>query len=151
MTGLPDQSGNVSGQVSLSQASDDRQAFVAFILNASSNDQSPEYKELRWFLTRCFVDCDTDFDGLIGPPDFDKLVERAGALPRKWGFAPTTAELFANDAAKIAFRTKIFKEIDTSGVGTFALDEWVTWCLAHISIKANYINYATAETKMNTS
>lgn len=151
MTGLPGQSGHVSGQVSLSQASDDRQAFVSFILNASSDDQSPEYKELRGFLTRCFVDCDTDFDGLIGPADFDKLVERAGALPRKWGFAPTTVEMFANDAPKIAFRTKTFKEIDTAGLGSFALDQWLTWGIAHVRMKAQYLSRSAAQTKMSAS
>merc|ERR1719336_820328 len=142
---------DVSSNVSISQASDDRGSFVRFIKNASADEQSPEFRELRQFLTQCFVDCDTDFDGLIGSQDFDKLVERAGAMPRKWGFAPTTAEMFANEASKIAFRAKTFKEIDTSGVGTFALDEWVTWCLTHISLKSQYINYSTAETKMNTN
>jgi len=149
--GATGDSGAPSGQVSISQASDDRGSFVRFIKNAASNDQSPEFKELRQFLTQCFVDCDTDFDGLIGPSDFDKLVERAGAMPRKWGFAPTTQEMFATEASKTAFRNKTFKDIDTSGVGSFALDEWLTWCLVHIRMKSQYINYSTADSKMNTT
>jgi len=140
-----------SGRVSIQEASDERASFVRFIKHAAEDENSPEFADLRHFLTRCFVDCDTDFDGLIGPVDFDKLVERAGALPRKWGFAPTTAEMFSTDEARMAFRKKTFKEIDTSGVGTFALDEWLSWALSHVRVKSKYINYATAETKMSTS
>jgi len=142
-----------TGIVSIQQASDDRGSCVRFIKNAAEDydGSTPEFAELRGFLTRCFVDCDTDFDGLIGMNDFDKLVERAGALPRKWGFAPTTQEMFATEESKKAFRSKIFKEIDSAGVGTFALDEWLNWCLKHIRTKAQYINYSTAETKMNTN
>mmetsp|Transcript_26835 Transcript_26835/g.73795 ORF Transcript_26835/g.73795 Transcript_26835/m.73795 type:complete len:612 (-) Transcript_26835:174-2009(-) len=155
MTGLPAGPaavpGAVAGRVSLSEASDDRGSFVRFIKNAAADDQSPEFKELRQFLIRCFVDCDTDFDGLIGPADFDKLVERAGALPRKWGFAPTTQEMFANDAPKLAFRKKTFKEVDTAGLGSFAIDQWLDWSLKHIRVKAQLLSYANADTKRSTS
>merc|ERR1711972_595525 len=82
--------------ITVSHASNDRATFVKFIKKATASKESAEYQELRHFLMDCFVECDTDFDGLIKTDTFDDMVERAGTLPRKWGFAPTTTEMFTS-------------------------------------------------------
>jgi len=97
------------------------------------------------------VECDLDFDGLIREVDFDNLVERAGALPRKWGFAPTTLEMFKSEGEKVAFRQKIFKEINKSDNGTIHFDEWLDWSYDHICGKAKLLNDKDAQSKMESS
>merc|ERR1719197_1550837 len=73
--------------ITVAHATENRGTFVKFIKKATASKESAEYAELRHYLMDCFVECDTDFDGLIKDDTFDDMVERAGALPRKWGFA----------------------------------------------------------------
>jgi len=137
--------------ITVSHASEDRATFVKFILKATANKQTAEYQELRHFLMDCFVECDTDFDGLVKLDTFDDMVERAGALPRKWGFAPTTAEMFQSAEKQTAFRLKTFKEINKSGSGAIPFDEWLDWSYDHVCMKGKLLKLEYAETKMATS
>merc|ERR1712217_703679 len=92
-----------------------------------------------------------DFDGLVKVDTFDDMVERAGALPRKWGFAPTTSEMFKSPEKQKAFREKIFKEINVSGTGAIPFDEWLDWSYSHVCKKGDELSLQYAETKMATS
>jgi len=139
------------GNVSLEHAKDDRASFVLFIKKAVDDHESPEFVELRRFLMDCFVDVDRDFDGMATREDFDTLVEKAGNLPRKWGFAPTTEEMFATEEAKKSWRDQAFKEVNKSGTGTIPIDEWVNWCLEHIVLKAKLLSTQYATSKMKTN
>ena len=94
--------------ITVAHATENRATFVKFIKKATATKDSAEYAELRHYLMDCFVECDTDFDGLIKADTFDDMVERAGALPRKWGFAPTTSEMFSSEDQQAAYRLKIF-------------------------------------------
>lgn len=134
----------------IDRASDTRKDFVTFILKATKSKSSPEYGELYHFLLACFTEADTDFDGRVGADEFDIMVERAGALPRRWGFAPTSAELFSTAQERIEFRQKTFKEMNTSGTGYVAFDEWLAWSYEHICGKAKLLDMDKADSKMNT-
>lgn len=142
--------GGGSGSISIDRASDTRKDFVRFIKAATKSKDSPEYAELYHFLLSCFSEADTDFDGRVGPNDFDVMVERAGALPRKWGFAPTSAELFATAQERNDFRQKEFKKMNTSGSGYIAFDEWLVWCYSHICEKAKLLESQKVDSTMNT-
>merc|ERR1711933_354004 len=137
--------------ITVSHASEDRATFVKFIKKATASKQTAEFHELRHFLMDCFVECDTDFDGLIKEDTFDDMVERAGTLPRKWGFAPTTTEMFPTPEKQKAFRLKTFKEINKSGTGSIPFDEWFDWSYTHICGKGKELKLEYAETKMATS
>lgn len=126
--------------------------FIKFVKAAAASKESPEYEELHYYLMECFIECDLDFDGLIRLEDFDNLVERAGSLPRKWGFAPTTLEMFKGGAAEQEkFRTKLFKEVNKSGSGAVHFDEWLEWSYTHIVEKAKSLNEKDAVSKMETN
>jgi len=142
--------GNHRG-ISAELANSNKEMFIRFVKNAAASKASPEYEELHYYLMECFVECDLDFDGLIREVDFDNLVERAGALPRKWGFAPTTLEMFKSEGEKVAFRQKIFKEINKSDNGTIHFDEWLDWSYDHICGKAKLLNDKDAQSKMESS
>merc|ERR1719146_90510 len=137
--------------ITVAHATENRGTFVKFIKKATASKESAEYAELRYYLMDCFVECDTDFDGLIKDDTFDDMVERAGALPRKWGFAPTTAEMFSSAEQQAAFRKKVFKEINKSGTGKIPFDEWMDWSYSHICRKGQELQVQYAETKMTTS
>merc|ERR1711937_160257 len=134
--------------ISAELANNDKEMFIKFIKAAAASKKSPEYEELHHFLLQCFQECDLDFDGLIKAEDFDNLVERAGSLPRKWGFAPTTLEMFKTPEQRITFRTKIFKDINKAKTGTIFFDEWMDWCYDHVCQKACLLNEAEAKSKM---
>jgi len=140
-----------SSKLSIQHASDSREDFVEFIKNATRSKATHEFGELYHFLLTCFIECDKDFDGRISHEDFDEMVERAGALPRKWGFAPTSAEQFPDKAQRQMFRNAQFKDINTSGTGYVAFDEWFSWAYAHICEKTKLLDITQARSKMHTS
>merc|ERR1719277_1824617 len=92
----------------LKAAASDEDAFVKFVRGLAAGKNTPEYKEFYYFLLNCFSEADSDFDGLVGPERFDYMIERAACLPRKFGFAPTEAESFANPQQRQAFRAESF-------------------------------------------
>lgn len=120
----------------LNAAFHDENAFIQFVLNATVGTQTQEYKELYQFLLDVFLEADTDFDGLVGHERFDYMIERAAMLPRKFGLAPSETETYPTAEARRAAREAEFRAIDTSGDGQIAFDEWLAWCIKHISGKA---------------
>merc|ERR1712050_139873 len=107
-----------------------------FVRNAAVSKATDEYRELYHFLLQCFLEADTDFDGLVGPDRFDFMIERAAALPRKFGYAPTEAESYPTPEHRRQARVAEFRNINTSGEGAIAFDEWLEWSYNHIRGKA---------------
>jgi Ca2+-binding EF-hand superfamily protein len=113
------------------------EGFKAFLTRACADRTSSPYKELYLFLFECFIDADKDMDGCITFEEFDGLIEIAGAAPRKHGLAPPTDSLYPNPEARIAARTKMFKDMDADGNGTIGLEEWIDFSMKHINGKVN--------------
>jgi len=128
-----------------------KKAFVKFLKAAAKSKRSREYRELYHHLLDCFTQADTDFDGRIGPDDFDLLVEQAAVLPRKWGFAPTSAELYKTAEERREARRREFGKINTSGSGYICFEEWLSWSYGHICTKAASIDVRHDRSKMETS
>merc|ERR1712038_1226888 len=122
----------------LSGSADDvsKEEFLAFIKNAV-NTGSAEYKELYCFLLRTFQAGDKEGYGEVGPAEFDEMIECAAAAPRRFGLAPTTAELFKSDEARLINRMKLFSQMDTTSSGKITFDEWLKFAMEHIRGKVN--------------
>lgn len=112
-----------------------KEEFIAFIKKAVDKS-TPEYRELFYFLLKCFVDADKDRDGAVQPEEFDDMIEIAAAAPRRHGLAPTTSELFKTDEARRAKRKEYMEKMDTNHDGNISLDEWVKYAYDHIVGKA---------------
>ena len=67
--------------------------------------------------------------------EFDSLIEEAAALPREYGYAPSTAQLFDSVEARQASRKKMFNSMDLNSSGVVSLGEWITFALEHIEEK----------------
>merc|ERR1712013_215694 len=80
--------------VSYTDMSKSKTDFVQFAKTAILQPASAEGLEMHKFLTQCFWDADTDYDGLVSYQGFNKMVGEAAAVPRKFGFAPHTRELY---------------------------------------------------------
>merc|ERR1719181_249935 len=72
----------------------DKTAFKQFTKAAIENPNGKERKELYGFLAECFLDADGDRDGLVKESEFDYLIEKAAALPRRFGMAPSWTEMY---------------------------------------------------------
>merc|ERR1712215_422184 len=71
-----------------------KEDFIWFIKRAIKDKKSDSYAELYHCLIKMFVDADTNKDGLVSRASFSKLVDIAASIPRKYGYAPTDAELY---------------------------------------------------------
>ena len=112
-----------------------KEEFIAFIKKAV-NKGTPEYRELYYFLLKCFVDADQDRDGAVKPEEFDAMIEVAAAAPRRFGLAPSSASMFKTDAERLAKRKEYFATMDTNNDGTISFDEWLEYAFNHIVGKA---------------
>lgn len=111
--------------------------FRQFVINAASSMQSLEYKELYHFLQDCFTQADHTMSGRIGPEEFDEMIEVAAAAPRRFGFAPPTAQTYPSAAHRAAAREQMFQQMDYRKQGFIAFDEWLNFCYSHICEKAS--------------
>jgi len=111
---------------------DDKKQMVGFLKKMCASRKSPEYAEFYRFLLNVFQRADRDFDGLVRTEDFDLMVEMAGCIPRKFAFAPTSAEQFASDGERLAYRKAKFAAIDADGSGTITFDEWLNYSYQHV-------------------
>ena len=116
-----------------------KKEFLAFITKAVDK-ATPEYKELYYFLLRCFVKADSDHDGCVTAEEFDSMIEVAAAVPRRHGLAPSTKKLYKNDADRLAKRTEEFKKMDTNDSDTISFDEWLKYAVDHIACKVQLMN-----------
>ena len=108
-----------------------KEEFIAFIKKAV-NKGTPEYRELYYFLLKCFVDADQDRDGAVKPEEFDAMIEIAADAPRRFGLAPSSSAMFKSDAARLAKRKEYFNSMDVNKDGTISFDEWLNYAVTHI-------------------
>ncbi|KAK2164169.1 hypothetical protein LSH36_68g15004 [Paralvinella palmiformis] len=98
---------------------------------------SPEFRELYFFLLKCFVDADRDHDGSVNAAEFDTMIEVAASAPRKYGLAPQSKKMYKNVAERLERRTEQFKEMDLNDNGKISFDEWLSYSVDHIIGKVN--------------
>jgi len=110
----------------------DRDELVAFLRKACASKRSAEYRSLYRFLVKVFRSADRDYDGLVGPEDFDIMVEIAGAIPRRFGLAPTSSEMFSSPAERVTRRNEMFKQINKDGKGMISFNEFLDYTYNHI-------------------
>ena len=77
-----------------------REEFIVWIRQAINDKTSVAYVELYRYLVFCFTKADVTKDGKVDLDGFDKLVEMAAFLPRKYGFAPTSESMFASESVR---------------------------------------------------
>merc|ERR1719242_2188219 len=70
---------------------------------------------------------------------FDNLIEEAAVLPRRYGYAPKTEDMFPNKSARESARVKQFKAMDVEGVGYITLNQWIRFATEHILGKLHHI------------
>ena len=116
-----------------------REEFIVFIRQAMNDRTSGAYEELYQFLVSCFTRADTDLNGKVPLSAFDQLIEEAAALPRKYGYAPTTESLYPTEDARKAGRSEWFSKMDTDKSGYITLDKWVTFANNHIMGKVSQL------------
>lgn len=110
-------------------------AFAPWVRMAVTDKGSSERQELYTFLTDSFMDADADRDGFVNMEEFDFLCEKAAALPRRFGLAPSWQDLYGNVEGRFEARMKLFKTIDTTGRGKIGIDDWVQYAFTHIEEK----------------
>jgi Ca2+-binding EF-hand superfamily protein len=108
-----------------------KQEFIGFIRKAVIKT-NPEYRDLYFFLLKCFADADRDRDGAVNSTEFDAMIEVAAAAPRKHGLAPLSRVMFKNDAQRLAKRTEYFRQMDKNRDNTISFDEWLQYANEHI-------------------
>merc|ERR1712156_1259269 len=112
-----------------------REEFIVWIRLAMNDRESGAYEELYQFLTSCFVRADTDKDGKVTNAHFDNLIEEAAELPRKYGYAPKTEDMYRNDHVRRQARAQQFADMDKDRKGYITLNEWIRFAIDHIAGK----------------
>lgn len=113
----------------------DKQAFMGWVKAAIEKVDSAEHLELYNFLTECFFDADADRDGFVNGSEFDFLIEKAAALPRRFGLAPGWNEQYGDVAARAKARGEMFAKMDEDKSNTIGLEEWIKYAMDHITEK----------------
>jgi len=109
--------------------------FIHFIKEAMASEQSAQAKELHKYLVKCFLDADSDYDGLVTYKGFNKMIAQAAAVPRRFGFAPHTREMYATKEEFEAARTGLYNQL-SGAEGKVTLENWIGWAKPHIVAKA---------------
>lgn len=112
----------------------DKKAFIQWCNDAQNMDGSAR-REFYGFCSLAFGDVDTDKDGFINAEQFDRVLEKVAALPRRYGLAPLSTE---NSAERLARHKKIFDWLDTKdgpARGVLGLDQFMAWTFEHVGGK----------------
>jgi len=112
-----------------------KNAFIGFVNSTVNNPSGPEAAEMHKFLVKCFIDNDSDYDGLVSYKGFNNMIQQAALAPRRFGFAPHTRELYETAEEFEAERTALFNQLDEGGLGRITLESWLQWANAHIRAK----------------
>jgi len=118
----------------------DKGAFKAWV-SAAAKKGSHEEKQMYGWLALSFGDVDIDKDGFIDAHEFDALLEKVAALPRRFGLAPSWREEYNNDkAARTKARQAMFDSIDGDAGhakrGKIAMAQFLQFAHDHIVKKA---------------
>jgi len=108
-----------------------KEEFLDFIKKAV-NRSSPEYRDLYFFLLKCFTDADKDRDGAVKPHEFDAMIETAAAAPRRYGLAPPSDAMYKSEAERLTARTEHYKAMNVKQDGMLTFDEWLNYAVTHI-------------------
>jgi len=109
--------------------------FKRWCKAAIENPMGNEKRELYGFLSECFLDADGDRDGRIGPDEFDFLIEKAAAIPRRFGLAPSWSEAYGDISNRMQARQQMFNAMNVDHTGKIGLEEWIRFSIAHITEK----------------
>ena len=105
---------------------------MVWVRQAMAEKNSIAAQEMYSFLTQCFVRADKQLNGRVNKYNFDALVEEAAVLPRKYGYAPKSSDMYPSDDARKRAREAQFDTIDTDISGYITLEEWIKWATNHI-------------------
>jgi len=105
--------------------------FVSFVSAAAADPTSPQGSELYKYLMKCFIDADTDYDGLVGEKGFNNMVHEAALAPRRFGFAPHTREMYSSLEEFESARSTLYNEL-AGNVGGITFESWYSWSVKHI-------------------
>mmetsp|Transcript_106089 Transcript_106089/g.330912 ORF Transcript_106089/g.330912 Transcript_106089/m.330912 type:complete len:463 (+) Transcript_106089:87-1475(+) len=133
--------------------------FLKFVLGvANGGKDSKEYKQMYNFLLKCFTDADNNFDGRVGYLEFDTLIDAAAFLPRRFGYAPTTPELYSSDFDRVSRRLQVFNSLKPRKAqaldgksGTYdyiSFDVWLQYAITHIKEKAQLLTNETSHSQL---
>merc|ERR550525_1797 len=100
--------------------------FVHFVNKAAMDKSSPEREYLAKYLNQCFVDNDTDYDGLVSYRGFNAMIAEAAVAPRRFGFAPHTREMYVSKEDYDTARIELFNSMKNSS-GRITLEAWTGW------------------------
>jgi hypothetical protein len=117
----------------------DKNAFKAWCNAAVAPGVSKEKREFFGFLALSFGDVDTDKDGLINLEEFDRLLEKVAAVPRRYGLAPVQT---ADPLTRQMGHKKVFDQLDTKAGparGVLGLDQFVEWAFEHVVAKVGKV------------
>lgn len=124
----------------------DKTSFKEFCVRAvNGNPSSRDRKELYGFLAECFLDADSDRDGLVSMDEFDFLIERAASLPRRFGLAPSWVECYGDVEGRQRARKEMFRQMDKDQSGKIGMEEWVEFTMAHIAEKVRTLAPGTVD------
>merc|ERR1719386_545211 len=108
-------------------------AFKDWTKAAVAPGVSKEKREFFGFLALSFGDVDVDKDGFINLEEFDRLLEKVAAVPRRYGLAPVqTSDALTRQMG----HKKIFDRLDTKAGparGVLGLDQFVEWAQEHVA------------------
>jgi len=112
----------------------DKKAFIAWCNNAVK-DQGNAKNEFYGFCALSFGDVDVDKDGFINVEQFDRLLEKVAAIPRRYGLAPLSSE---DPEERLKRHKVIFDALDTKNGparGVLGLDQCMEWTFEHLAGK----------------
>merc|ERR1719219_1107384 len=124
----------MKGQMTYQTMKESKVDFVKFVNAAALDPKSHEAKEMYKYLNKCFVDNDTDYDGLVSLRGFNSMVAEAAVAPRRFGFAPHTREMYKSAEEYETARLELFNSMKDAS-GRVPQENWVRWAMAHIQEK----------------
>mmetsp|Transcript_52360 Transcript_52360/g.150905 ORF Transcript_52360/g.150905 Transcript_52360/m.150905 type:complete len:357 (-) Transcript_52360:181-1251(-) len=144
---------------------DQKAQFIEFVKGVEKGRDSREFRELYNFLIKCFTDADNNFDGRLGFKEFEVLIEKAASLPRRFGYAPSTPEMYATEWDRLQKRMMLFNSLgpkntpisegSPKNVNTdtkhISLDTWLEYAISHIREKASKLEEVDTYCKMSRS
>lgn len=116
----------------------DKKAFVAWC-NDAMNETGSARREFYGFCALAFGDVDVNKDGFINIEQFDRLLEKIAAIPRRYGLAPQSME---DREERLRRHKTIFDELDTKdgpARGVLGLDQVMQWTFEHVAGKITAI------------
>merc|ERR1719397_1131070 len=97
--------------VSWTSMGSSKNEFVHFVNAAVSEPSGLHASELNKYLNKCFIDNDSDYDGLVSYDGFNNLIHDAALAPRRFGFAPSTSETYSSKEEFTTARKALFNEL----------------------------------------